>query len=196
MLDTDDEIVLQRQNRAGSEDLWATRNPPAPNRRARDRPTRRCLAPHEPAVHRVMQRTARQGAAGLQQQRLFEHKVAFVGGDRTGVFVGLAAAPVRFSVIFFHCAARTPLCAWPETVWPLVTSIAWSRSSRISQISSISNRETNQLGRLTGVDGKGGKLLRLRFRHSGSLIGSSHAAGVKGRSGCGPHLKSKTARIL
>ncbi len=81
-IDADDEVVIQREHRAGREDF---RPPGAYQRRAGE-----CMANQygvvagciQPAIHRIMQRNAGQRVAALQQQRLVEHKVAFVGGGQ------------------------------------------------------------------------------------------------------------------
>ena len=67
-VDADDEVVLERENRAGSEDLGP---PGADQRRAGERvANQNGVVPRriEPAVDGVMQRGTDQGAAALERQ--------------------------------------------------------------------------------------------------------------------------------
>ena len=100
-VDADDEVVLQRENRAGSEDL---RPPGADQSRARERvANQNGIIPRriQPAVDGVMQRGTDQGAAALERQGAVEHEVAFVGGLhglRCGRRSAAAAVTVGHSV--------------------------------------------------------------------------------------------------
>ena len=79
-VDADDEVVLQREDRAGSKDL----RPPGTHQRRAGK----CVANQygivprriQPAVDGVMQRGTVQGAATLERQGAVQHEVAFVGG--------------------------------------------------------------------------------------------------------------------
>ena len=78
-VDADDEIVLQREDRAGSKDFGP---PGADQSRARKRVANKngiILRRIQPAVNGVMQRGTDEGAAALKRQRAVQHEVAFVG---------------------------------------------------------------------------------------------------------------------
>ena len=136
-IDADHKVVIQREHRAGGEDL---RPPGAHQRRAGQRMADQhgvVLGRVQPAIDGIMQRNAGQRAAALQQQGLVQHKVAFVGRRKKKLRGRRASRPGSCFTHDSYCATRTVLRALHAALSPLAACIAWSRSAIRSRISSM-----------------------------------------------------------